>query len=309
MLQNIFALVLVFIFAAFAEDGLEIPTYLDTSAIVHHTGFTLEYSEKYEQAKWVAYVLTKDKVLGNYPRTDNFRADPLVATGSATLADYKNSGYDRGHLYPAADAAWDTNSMKDCFYLSNMTPQIHAFNAGIWEKLETQVRDWAYKYDSLFIVAGGILRDGLPTIGIDSVAVPEYFYKVILCKNGADISGIGFIMKSENSALPLKSFIVTIDSVQRATGIDFFPLLSNSVKLRAESTIDTLKWFPTSQIGQKMLATATKTSNLLPNAGIQHFDLLGREIKIHVEYREMKLFIVRNKELSEPPIVKVLTFK
>ena len=309
MLLKSYSLLLIFILTALAKDGLEIPFYADTSAIVRHTGFTLEYNEKYEQAKWVAYVLTKDKVMGNYPRTDNFRADPLVITGSATLADYKNSGYDRGHLYPAADAAWDTNSMNDCFYLSNMTPQIHAFNAGIWGKLETQVRDWSYKFDSLLIVTGGILRDGLPTIGIDSVAVPEYFYKVILCKNGTDISGIGFILKSDNSSLPLKNFAVTIDSIERVTGIDFFPQLPDSIESKVEATIDTLKWFPTSKIREKSLPSRSNPSNSTANSGIRYFDLMGNAIKPLMSGRSMKLVVVKNEDRLNYPKAIIFTWK
>ena len=91
---KIYSLLFVFIFTASAKDGLEIPSFTDTSAIVRHIGFTLEYAEKFEQAKRVAYVLTKEKVRANLPRTDNFRANPLVITGSAKLEDYKNSGYE-----------------------------------------------------------------------------------------------------------------------------------------------------------------------------------------------------------------------
>jgi len=241
-------------------------------------------------------MLTKKRASVSITRKDNFRADPLVATGSAQLDDYKNSGYDRGHLFPAADA-WDSNSMNDCFYLSNMSPQIHAFNAGIWEKLETQVRDWAYKLDTLYIATAGILKDGLPTIGTDSVAVPEYFYKVILCKNGSDISGIGFILQSVNSSQPLKSFAVTIDSVEKITGIDFFPQLADSIESVVESRIDTAKWFSASKIIHKKASPKFKKTDY-SNSGIQYYDFNGRETKIAPVHRKIKLVIEENKEQS-----------
>lgn len=193
-------------------------------------------------------MLTTERASGTIDRTDNFRSDPLILTGSATLADYKGSGYDWGHLFPAADAAYDSSVMCDCFYLSNMSPQVNAFNAGIWAKLEAQVRKWALEFATIYVVTGGLLYDGLPTIGVDSVAVLEYYYKVILCSNRNETFGIGFILKNEKSTNPLTSFVVTIDSVEHATGIDFFPLLPDDIENSVESHIDTSKWFTPSAI-------------------------------------------------------------
>ena len=119
--------------------------YLPTSTtgqIIEHTHYTLSYSEQHEQAEWVAYELTASEVNGSYDRTDNFRRDPEVETGSASLADFKGSGYDRGHLAPAGDMSFSLTAMSESFYLSNMTPQETGFNRGIWRQLESQVRDW-----------------------------------------------------------------------------------------------------------------------------------------------------------------------
>jgi len=244
VIQNLLLCILLSGLASFAQDNLELPAYSDSAAIIRHTGFTLEYAEKYEQAKWVAYVLTKREVQSNIaPRTDNFRPDPDVITGSATLADYKNSGFDRGHLYPAGDAGWDSTSMSDCFYLSNMSPQTHDFNAGIWTTLEDAVRDWAYDFDSLYVVTAGILTDGLPVIGTDSVAIPEYYYKALLKRSGTDFDGIGFLLKGENSAQPLHAFAITIDSLEAISGIDFFPKLEDTVEESVESTLNLSVWF------------------------------------------------------------------
>jgi endonuclease G len=198
----------------------------------------------------------------------------MVATGSAQLADYKNSGFDRGHLFPAGDA-WDSSSMNDCFYLSNMSPQIHAFNAGIWEKLETQVRNWALTLDTLYIVTAGILKDSLPTIGANSVAVPAFFYKAILCKNKSDISGIGFILSSVNSSQPLKSFAVPIDSIESVTGIDFFPQLPDSIENSVESKIDTLKWFSATKVITNRYSSAGRKKSV---GQTQNVNFSGRKI-------------------------------
>lgn len=143
--------------------------YLPVSAgeIVKHTYFTLAYSEENEQAFWVYYLLTPTSINGGQSRTDDFRADPMISTGSATLDDYKNSGYDRGHLCPAADMALNKTSMSESFFLSNMSPQVPGFNRGIWSTVEDQVRKWALRYQKLYVVTGPIFKDNKGSIGAD----------------------------------------------------------------------------------------------------------------------------------------------
>ena len=115
-----------------------------------YTGFDLGYNEKYEQASWVAYVLTREEVeSGMINRTDNFRVDTSISTGSANLADYRGSGYDRGHLAPAGDMKWNATAMSESFLMSNMSPQTPSFNRGIWRSLESRVRVWAIEKDSI----------------------------------------------------------------------------------------------------------------------------------------------------------------
>ena len=103
----------------------------DTNQVVKHTAFWLSYSEPHEQAEWVYYILTPERVSGTEKRKNNFRADPAVLTGSATLADYKGSGYDRGHLCPAADNTHTKEAMSESFFMSNMSPQEPGFNRGV----------------------------------------------------------------------------------------------------------------------------------------------------------------------------------
>lgn len=199
--------------------------------LIEHPGFMLVYSEMHEQAYWVGYELTKEKTEGPFERTDRFLEDPKVSTGSAKNADYSGSGFDRGHLAPAADMAWSEESMKASFYFSNMSPQLPGFNRGVWKRLEELVRTWAKSHDHIYVVTGPVLTTiDLPTIGENAVAVPRYYYKVIIDYAGSEWRGIGFVLENASSSLPLHSFAVSIDSVQRLTGLDFFHFLPDSIE-------------------------------------------------------------------------------
>ena len=188
-----------------------------------YSGFDLAYNETYEQASWVAYILTRDEVeRGTIPRTDNFRSDTSIATGSALLADYRGSGFDRGHLAPAGDMKWSRNAMSESFLLSNMSPQDPSFNRGIWKKLEDQVRNWAVEKDSLYVVTGPVLSSVSSTIGKNEVGIPGYYFKVLVDLSPPDHSFIAFLMPNERSSEELASFAITVDSLELFTGYNFF---------------------------------------------------------------------------------------
>lgn len=221
-----------------------LPTHSYSSEVVYHKAYALQYDEKYEQADWVAYELTKDMVEGSkYKRSNKFRADPDVKTGSANPSDYTKSGYDRGHLCPAADMSWDSVAMLESFYMSNMSPQVPGFNRGIWKRLEEEVRQWAVANKGIYVVTGPILSENPPTIGKNKVAVPNYYYKVILDYTEPEIKGIGFVLPNKFSSKPLYYYSVTIDFVEALTGIDFFPELPDSVEEKIEGTAEKGKWF------------------------------------------------------------------
>ena len=215
---------------------LEIPKTNPQDTIIFHIGYALLYNEEHEQASWVAYELTKEETINKFKRDNHFMKDPAVKTGTADDADYAKSGYDRGHLAPAADMGWSEKTMKESFYYSNMSPQKPGFNRGIWKKLEEKVRDWAIKNQAIYIVTGPILTPGLSTIGHNQVSIPKYYYKVILDYTEPDIKGIGFILPNESSNLPLHSFAVSIDSVEKFSGLDFFPLLPDSIERFVEKS-------------------------------------------------------------------------
>ena len=226
-----------------SQEALAIPYCEDETQIHYYTGFALLYAEEHEQASWVAYLLTDDEVNGTIGRTDNFRSDKHIATGSASLSDYRGSGFDRGHLAPAGDMKWSKDAMSESFYMSNMSPQEPGFNRGIWKKLEEWVRDQAEFNEEIYVVTGPILTDGsYDKIGGNGVSVPNQYYKVILDYKEPEIKAIGFILPNAASKLPVSSFAVTVDYVENITGLDFFYLLDDSVEGLLESEVDIKVW-------------------------------------------------------------------
>lgn len=223
--------------------GLELPASRPGDIIIEHTGYTLCYNEEHEQPDWVAYELTRAEVYGAEDRADDFRPDPTVKTGSATLDDYKGSGYDRGHLIPAADLKWSVEAMSDSFYLSNMSPQDPQFNRGIWGTLEGVVRNFAATEGNVYVVTGPVLTDGpYSTIGKNNVSVPKQYYKVVLDYTEPEIKAIGFLLPNEGSKKSVQSFACSVDTVEEITGLDFFPLLPDDIEAKLESSYDVKLW-------------------------------------------------------------------
>ncbi len=216
-----------------------------TGEIVYHTYYTLSYKEEDEQPEWVAYILTKKSIqLPNVKRAENFVPDPMVATYSATTDDYRGSGYTRGHLVPAGDMAFDETAMQETFYMSNMSPQLRQFNNGVWRELEENVRDWAYKADSLYVISGPILSNPIKKIGKkNKVTVPSAFYKVLLDNKGQEKKAIGFIIPHELSEKRLETYMVPITQIEALTGIRFFTHMSNQQNIeKMKSMIQPEKW-------------------------------------------------------------------
>jgi len=216
---------------------------LNDNIYIKHTGFSLLYSEEHEQAAWVAYVLTKKEVSGEIPRSNNFKEDPSIITGSASLADYKGSGYDRGHLAPAGDLKWSESSMKDSFYMSNMSPQAPGFNRDIWKRLEEWTRDQAEINGGLIIITGPVLTDGpYEEIGENGVDIPKKYFKVLLDYTEPEIKAIGFIMENKASKEDILDFAVSIDTVEEITGFDLFYMLPDTQEKKLESQFDINLW-------------------------------------------------------------------
>lgn len=219
--------------------------YLPTSTtkqVVKHNHYTLSYNEKHEQAEWVAYSLSKNDIVYKDRKRPYFLYDPKVKTKSAHYKNYYPNGYDKGHLCPAGDRKFSKEAFDETFYTSNIVPQLHDFNAGIWNRLEQKTRYWAKRYNHLYVITGGILNDDLKKIGKDKVSVPNAFYKILLDYTKPEIKAIAFLIPHENSEKALYKFVVSIDEIEQKTGIDFFPNLPDDIEKKLEASSDYKDW-------------------------------------------------------------------
>jgi len=213
--------------------------------LVYHQYYVLSYSEEHEQAEWVAYLLSRKRLEQPWvDRYDEFMEDSLVKSGSAHWRDYRNSGYDRGHLAPAADMAFNKEAMRESFYMSNISPQARHFNGGIWRELEELTRNWAKENEELYVVSGPVLSEpGKGRIGDCKVTIPTAFFKVLLDLREPELKGIAFWLPNEVSYQPLQEYALSIDEVEARTGIDFFPeLMTGELETKLERDYEIELW-------------------------------------------------------------------
>lgn len=209
---------------------------------VHYSGMEVSFNPEAHIPNWVAWELTADETAGSQPRHNRFEADPAVR-GCATPDDYRYSGYDRGHMAPAADMKWSEKAMRESFLLTNICPQTHKLNSGSWKKLEEKCRVWATADSAVYIVCGPVLTDEITErIGASEVAVPRRFFKVIIAPYADPPRGIGFIMP--NAAVPggMQQAACSIDEVEAVTGMDFFSALPDSLENLIESQANFHQW-------------------------------------------------------------------
>lgn len=215
-----------------SDPWMQVADYLPSSSmpVVHHYTYSLGYSENHEQAQWTAHVLKPRDINSNDYKRPYFEIDTKVTTGAAHWKNYKKSGYDRGHLVPAGDRKASRQSYEETFLTSNISPQEHNFNAGIWNSLEQTVRGYTIEYGDLYVVTGPILKNGLKNIGTEQVSVPEEFYKIIYqnTRNGGAMTA--WLIPTNSRSADLDDFIVPVDSIERLTGIDFFSQLEDGIE-------------------------------------------------------------------------------
>lgn len=223
---------------------LEIPISIVSrqEQIIRHAGYTVSYNKDWKISNWISYELTRQETQGSEKRSNRFITDPLVKGIIATNADYARSGYDKGHMAPAADMKWSSTAMKESFYFSNMCPQHPQLNRRGWKNLEEKIRDWAIADSAIIIICGPIIEKHPQSIGKNKIPVPKQFFKVVLSPFVKPIRSIGFLFDNEQAVEPLSSYTVTVDSIEKITGIDFFAPLPDEIENKIEAEVDFRQW-------------------------------------------------------------------
>lgn len=244
-------------------DKVGLPAVAAGDQLIKHAAYYLDFAPEFKQARWVAHIIVPDIIKGVVSRTNDFRIDSAVISGSADETDYflkklkpdqtfeyTGFGYDRGHLAPSADFRWSQKALSESYLYSNMSPQLAAFNRGSWGDLEDAVRSYVIRNPTteLFVVTGPFLEKNLPVItqGKNHLPIPARYFKVVAdLKNNR---GIGFIMPNEAITKPLKTFAVSIDEVEKQTGLNFYGAVPVDVQTKFESQADVKEWLPTENL-------------------------------------------------------------
>jgi len=213
-----------------------------TGEIVRHQYYTLSYNQKHKQAEWVAYNLHPDHLSSNSFKRPNFEIDNKVKGGSADWRNFRGSGYDRGHLCPAGDRRFSYEAYAETFLTSNASPQNPGFNSGVWNRLENQIRRWVPTTGELFIITGGVLKEGLDTIGKDQVSIPEYYFKVIVGYHQSEPIAIGFLIPNQTSGEPISTFVTSIPQIEKLTGLKLFNNFDQVTEARLKGPVNYGFW-------------------------------------------------------------------
>lgn len=223
---------------------VEIPALNGKEHIVVHEAYTSSYNTATLIPDWVAYELTKDETYGDQERGDRmFCMDPDLGTRQAKREDYYNSGWTKGHMIPASDVRWSSTGMDETFYFTNVCPQSEVLNAGDWEYLERQVRKWAREYGSVYVVTGPIVGTGrYGKIGERNVTVPDAFFKAVACTVDGRRQAIAFVMGNDDQRYYLRDCAMSVDELEKLTGLDLFPALDDNIENAIESRFSLSDW-------------------------------------------------------------------
>lgn len=226
--------------SAWAGNSLPSPELENGSTFLSKTALWISHNPRHKQADWVFYPLGREQLEPCVKRSGAFRADPsLPDDEAASPEDYSKSGFDKGHLSPAADNRWTKNAMLESFHLSNVSPQPPRFNQGIWARLENLVRAWGMEGDGLMVTTGPVLKAGLPAIGRGKVSTPEAFYKVLY--NPSKEKAIAFLLPT-NAQGELSQFSLSVRELENQVGIDFHKNLSSAQQREIEDHLDLDQW-------------------------------------------------------------------
>ena len=198
---------------------LSIVSYSQDTIRLKHTNYTSVFSKLKRYPILVEWWLTKSMVSCPTPlkRKDNFKPDPQLPVETNIAEDYVKSGFDRGHMCPAAENLCQTQKIQDeCFYFSNMSAQYHSLNAGDWKTVETWEREMSKQYDSIHVWCGSMGE--IKKIG--KISVPKTCWKLIYIKKTNEWFGFLFENNS-NKPTGIHSHEVSKEIIEEETGFKF----------------------------------------------------------------------------------------
>ena len=210
--------------------------------LISHKNYTVSYNRDTKLPNWVSWSITKDELKSVVSRSGfNFACDPKLLISPVSPMEYSKSGWDRGHMCPAADNKYSATAMEESFYMTNICPQDHTLNEKTWSYLETACRNWAQS-STVYVVCGPYISGKAKShIGRLKVAVPDGFWKVVLRQYRGRWHAIGFIMPNEPTTTEFDEYAVTVDAVEVLTGFDFFSALDDKIEKEIESSYDLSK--------------------------------------------------------------------
>ena len=210
--------------------------------IKQYTGFTVSFNKENHTPNYVAWELLGSEISYEVERSNTFWQDSDI-DGCPAHRDYTHSGYDRGHMCPAADQKWSQEAMIDCFVMSNICPQDHNLNAGAWNTLENKERQWALRDSAIMIIAGPVYQDtDSKRIGDIGVRVPGAFFKAFLAPYVKEPRAIAFVYPNMASPGNMQDYAMSIDDLEDILGYDLFPALPDDIENKVESRFSFTEW-------------------------------------------------------------------
>ena len=211
--------------------------------ILYRTSYKTSYNRQTRNPNWTAWKLTSDHTSGPVGRKNFvFMEDSNIKEPRSSPVDYSNSGFDRGHMCPAGDNKWSAQAMMETFYMTNICPQNQDLNSKVWLEIEESCRQWADKYDEIYIVCGPIYHKGEHRyIGKNRVVVPDAFFKAVI-RLIPEPCGIGFICPNKPLPRGKDNYVSTIDDIEAITGYKFFTQLPEDIQKEVKQSSDLRNW-------------------------------------------------------------------
>ena len=226
---------LIFLFASVSlANTQQFLPVSDCEKYIDYTYYSICYSPEHRQAQWTKHELTRQSITGKAKRDNSYRRDPQLKD-PVEGSDYRGSGYDRGHLVPAADMKLNKTAMSETFYMTNMSPQAPGFNRGIWASLERDVRDLVMDHGDGHVVSAPVLENGLKRIR-SGVSIPLEYYKILYIPEQQKMYAWLFSNRTHSHSEP-EDFFVSVDEIEQITGIDFFSELPDALEDRLEAQV------------------------------------------------------------------------